>query len=132
MKKRIHTFLFSLLVLAYIATSTGVCIYYHYCGGELEKVSAMVKAKSCCSDSSDDTKDGCCRNESKYIGLKADFDTAKGQQHPAPSFTQLFSTPSFYNTQLGLHPQALPIFHHDLHPADPVGMAIVRSTVFRI
>lgn len=132
-RKKLHTFFFSLLVLAYITSNIGVFVYYHYCGGELEKISA-VKVRSCCGGM--DGKDGdndCCKNESRHLSLKPEFSPAKSLQ---PSFSlpvqDLFTLVSFHTAFSQLHVSTAPLFYVDAHPPDPIGMAMVQTSVFRI
>jgi len=47
----------------------------HYCGGELEKVTFLVRSNSCCGGEEDEDS-GCCANEDAYVRLAPDF-TAK-------------------------------------------------------
>jgi len=56
----------------YIFTTIGIPVYYHYCGGELEEVSALVKTGSCCGEEEEEDND-CCQNETKHVSYQADF-----------------------------------------------------------
>jgi hypothetical protein len=42
-------------------------VYYHYCGGELESVSALFKSDGCCGDEEEEEDNDCCKNETKVI-----------------------------------------------------------------
>lgn len=132
-RKKLHTFFFSLLVLAYMSSNIGVFVYYHYCGGELEKISA-VKVKSCCGGM--DEKDGdndCCKNESRHLSLKPEFSPAKSMQ---PNFTlpaqALFALANFNKVFSQLPVSTIALFHINAHPPDPIGLSIVQTSVFRI
>lgn len=132
-RKKLHTFFFSLLVLAYITSNTGVFIYYHYCGGELEKISA-VKVKSCCGGM--DEKDGgndCCKNESRHLSLKPEFSPAKSMQ---PNFSlpaqDLFTLLNFSNTVSQWPVSTKTLFYAEAHPPGPIGLTMVQTSVFRI
>lgn len=73
MNKKTNTLFFSFLVLVYITVTVGIPVYLHYCGGELETVSAFVKDGSCCEGEDEDEPDGCCKNETKHVLFKVDF-----------------------------------------------------------
>ena len=59
-------FVFSLIVGIYFLNSIGIPVYYHYCGGELENVSALFKTNSCCGEEEDEDSD-CCQNVVKVV-----------------------------------------------------------------
>lgn len=45
-------------------------VYFHYCGGELEKVDFLTKSDSCCGDEEQDPADGdngCCQDEEVFV-----------------------------------------------------------------
>lgn len=57
-----------------MATVIGIPVYLHYCGGELEEISYLTKANSCCGEEEEETEDnGCCKNESHILLNSADF-----------------------------------------------------------
>jgi len=48
----------------------GIPVYFHYCGGELEKVDFVTKGSSCCDDQESDVpeeNDGCCKDETLVL-----------------------------------------------------------------
>lgn len=48
----------------------GIPVYFHYCGGELEKIDFITKGKSCCDDTESDAPEenkDCCKDESIVI-----------------------------------------------------------------
>lgn len=52
----------------YLINSVGVPVYYHYCDGELESVSALFKSDVCCGEMETEEEDSdCCKNEVKII-----------------------------------------------------------------
>lgn len=132
MRKKLHTLFFSLLVLVYITSSIGVSVYLHYCGGELEKISA-VKVKSCCGGMDEKNDSDCCKNESRHLSLKYEFSAAKSLQ---PVFTMpaqdLFVALQPFKAFVQLPSSASFLSHASAHPPDPIGLAMVQTSVFRI
>ncbi|MEI6020111.1 MAG: hypothetical protein WCR21_03205 [Bacteroidota bacterium] len=48
-------------------------VYLHYCGGQLEEISYLVKANNCCSGDDDDATSDCCHNEHFYLHNGSNF-----------------------------------------------------------
>jgi hypothetical protein len=135
LKKKLHTLFFSLLVLVYITTNIGVCVYYHYCGGELEKVSALVKVKSCCDGVDENSGSDCCKNESRHISLKLEFNTAKASQPDfAVPFSPLFSvlSPGIPSLQKDQNPAFSFASYAQQRPPNALDTVLTRTGVFRI
>lgn len=65
------------MVGVYLTTAIGVPVYMHYCGGELEKVSYLIKSKGCCGSDEDEGMGGCCQNESVVARCAPDFTFSK-------------------------------------------------------
>ena len=63
--------------MVYVTTAIGIPVYKHYCGGELEKVSLLIKSNSCCGGEEDDMGDGCCANENTFVRCAPDFTFTK-------------------------------------------------------
>jgi hypothetical protein len=59
-------------VSIYLVNNIGLPVYYHYCGGELESVSALFKAGGCCGEAGEDQDSDCCKNETKIISQKSE------------------------------------------------------------
>lgn len=58
----------------YFIAAVGVPVFLHYCGGQLEKVSYVIKGKSCCDGEDDNTNDNdCCKNENFLLKNNPDF-----------------------------------------------------------
>ena len=133
MNKKRHIFFFSFLVAIYTITSIGIPVYYHYCGGELEKVSAVIQAKSCCG--SEDEQDNCCKNEVKHLSLHTEFSQAVALK---PAFDMapltLYILPFFdlYLKQQNPSGDCQLYFHDNAHPPDPLSVILVKTSVFRI
>ena len=52
----------------------GIPVYLHYCGGELEKISYLVKSTSCCDvGDTEETNNDCCKDEGFIIKNNTDF-----------------------------------------------------------
>ena len=87
------------MVVVYVTTAIGIPVYMHYCGGELEQVSFVVKSNSCCGGEEEDMDEGCCANENTFARYAPDFTAKKinsgGDIHvPAIDliFTRIFKT----------------------------------------
>jgi hypothetical protein len=63
--KNFRTYLFGLLVAVYTLTTFGIPVYFHYCGGELEKISYLVKSGNCCGD--EEECSDCCSDEGTVL-----------------------------------------------------------------
>jgi hypothetical protein len=76
LRRIIHIALSFLLLFA----STGLSLYKHYCGQELQEVS-LLQAHTCCEDTElpADAND-CCANETDAYRLDVDFQPANGPQ----------------------------------------------------
>ena len=74
--KAFKKYLFGIAVAAYIVMTVGIPVYLHYCGGELEEVSYLTKADSCCGGEDDHSKEndgGCCEDEGLLLKSNTDF-----------------------------------------------------------
>jgi hypothetical protein len=60
-------FIFTLIVGIYLLNSIGIPVYYHYCGGELEKVTALFKTNTCCDGEEEENDSDCCQNVEKIL-----------------------------------------------------------------
>jgi len=60
-------------VAVYLFSAIGVPVYLHYCGGELEEISYLVKSNGCCGEEESDETSDCCHNENVYIKNTNDF-----------------------------------------------------------
>ena len=65
------------MVVVYLTTAIGIPVYMHYCGGELENISFLVKSNSCCGGEEEDMDDGCCADENTIARYAPDFTTKK-------------------------------------------------------
>ena len=86
------------MVGIYLTTAIGVPVYMHYCGGELEKVSYLIKSKGCCGSDDEAGMDGCCQDENFVARCAPDFTAKKinsGVDFVLPCF-DLVLTDLFY------------------------------------
>jgi hypothetical protein len=118
-------------VLAYLVMVIGIPVYFHYCGGELEEISYIVKSNGCCGDESDEDESGCCKNEDVHLQYAADF-TFK-QVNTADIILPSATLPSL---SLDLFSdRAVPINNakfHTGHPPSPPGDILIQISVLRV
>jgi len=63
-----------------VITVIGIPVYYHYCGGELEEVSYVLKSSNCCGgeeDNTDEATNDCCKDENVILKSNLDFTIKK-------------------------------------------------------
>jgi len=66
------------MVVIYLTTAIGIPVYMHYCDGELEKISYLVKTKGCCgSEEEEEDMGDCCQDENTIARYAPDFTTKK-------------------------------------------------------
>lgn len=84
------------MVVVYVTTAIGIPVYMHYCGGELETVSFLVKDNSCCGEEEEEEMPSdCCDNEDTFARYAPDFTAKKinsGTDIKVPSLDLIFST----------------------------------------
>ena len=86
-------YLFALIVSSYVLTVIGIPVYHHYCSGELETISYVVKSNSCCGEeeSSEPTDNGCCKDENLILKSSVDFTIKDLNDYTfVKSFNQVF------------------------------------------
>jgi hypothetical protein len=67
-------YLFCLIVTTYVVSAIGVPVYLHYCEGELEHVTYLVKGNLCCGESDDNVmQNDCCKDENLIIKNNPNF-----------------------------------------------------------
>lgn len=65
-----QTILNILLTIMVLASSNGIAINKHYCGGQVKDIALFKQAKSCtesCHKSANEEKGSCCNHEHTYI-----------------------------------------------------------------
>ncbi|MDI1353375.1 MAG: hypothetical protein PSX36_00560 [bacterium] len=115
-------------------TAAGVPVYFHYCGGELEKISYVVKAGNCC-ESDEDTDagdDGCCKNEGFILKSNPDFTVAQFCIYqPVKTEHLLFYIPSF-QLKSSLNHFSPSILCSEPWPPPNIQNKIISTSVLRI
>jgi hypothetical protein len=110
----------------------GIPVYLHYCGGELEEVSYVLKSNGCCGDE-EPMDDGCCQNEDYVVRFNPDFVFKKDIDLKTFDLATLFlvetpylkaNLPAIFNFQFS-------IFNF-LRPPDLIQGAIIKVTSLRI
>jgi hypothetical protein len=94
------------MIAVYVSTAIGIPVYMHYCGGELEQVSFVVKSNSCCGGEEEDMDEGCCANENTFARFAPDFTVKKinnGTEIKVPSVDLFFSVLAVTNSELILN-----------------------------
>jgi hypothetical protein len=112
-----HTlkYLFALVVTIYLASNTGIPVYYHYCGGELESVSTLFKSSSCCGDDEDEDS-GCCQNETKVFAQKSETSFQSDHFKLIPASLSLMACAKTEYFFPGTNAQRVPILHKHFFP----------------
>ncbi len=120
------------MVGVYLTTAIGIPVYMHYCGGELEQVSFLVKSNSCCGGEEEDMDPGCCDNENTFARYAPDFTFKKTvDSNFQISDLDLFSaTVSFFD--INIVPVSIIISKYFFPPPDQLRSNIIRTTFLRI
>lgn len=82
------------MVAVYVTTAIGIPVYMHYCGGELETVSFLVKDNTCCGEEEEEMPSGCCDNENTFARYAPDFTAKKinvGSDIQIPTLDLIFN-----------------------------------------
>ena len=120
------------MVVVYFSTAIGIPVYMHYCGGELEKVSFLVKSNSCCGGEEEDMDDGCCANENTFARYAPDFTTKKvtGSEFQISDLNLFTLTTAFFNFKI--EAVSVSVSNYFLPPPDILQSNIIRTTFLRI
>ena len=105
----------------------------HYCGGELETVSFVVKSNSCCGEEEEDMDECCCANENTFARYAPDFTAQKintGSDLQLPS-VDLFFLVLFHVDFSASHFQTI-IADYKSPPPKLLQSDIVKTSVLRI
>lgn len=76
--------MFGFTVALYVLSTIGISVFIHYCGGELENVTYVIKGKSCCGineDESEAKNNGCCKDENYILKNTVDFTIKNIKNH---------------------------------------------------
>ncbi|MDF2452142.1 MAG: hypothetical protein K0S26_1646 [Bacteroidota bacterium] len=123
-----------MVAIIYVMSTIGVCIFSHYCGGELEKVTVFSKTKSCCGEEEEaDVEEGCCKNESVHLAFQKDFTFQTLAKDLKAPVNQLFIIVSSINHLIDPQTEyALFCNYKKIHPPDLVQQELVSCSVMRI
>lgn len=124
--------MFGLLVFVYVTTAIGIPVYMHYCGGELEKVSFVVKSKSCCGEEEEDMDAGCCADENTIARYAPDFTTKKivGSEFQIADLNLFTVSNSIF--KIKIESVSLVVSKYFFPPPDILHSNIIRTTFLRI
>jgi hypothetical protein len=132
MRLRLNTILIAVGMFLYLAAAVGIPVFQHYCGGELENVSAYTKPDSCCGDEENEPSD-CCHNEIQVAKLDAQSShktTARLQT--VPSFISNFLIPQIVSTDSFQSVSITTIARADTSPPPLLHKNIIDTAVLRI
>ena len=120
------------MVAVYLTTAIGVPVYMHYCGGELEKVSFLIKSNSCCGEDEEDMDAGCCADENTVARYSADFTTKKiiNSDFQISNFNLFTIAPLLF--EIKIETIALVVSKYFFPPPDLLHSNIIRTTFLRI
>jgi hypothetical protein len=120
------------MVVVYVTTAIGIPVYKHYCGGELEKVSFLIKSNSCCGGEESDMGDGCCANENAFAQCAPDFTFTKaiGSDFQITDFNLFIAEIPFFNSKI--EPVSIVTSKYFFPPPDLLHSNIIRTTFLRI
>ncbi len=91
MSKFFKYFFLVIGISSYVFSTIGISVFTHYCGDEIESISYLTKAKSCCGD--EDEAMDCCKDEVTHLSLKSDFTFYTLVKKQQVTFLQLFYSP---------------------------------------
>ncbi len=121
------------MVAVYVTTAIGIPVYMHYCGGELETVSFLVKDNTCCGEEEEEMPSGCCDNENTFARYAPDF-TAKKinacSEIQIPTLDLIFTTTYTLN-DLNLY-TAFVSTDTNIPPPKLLQSDIIKTSVLRI
>ncbi len=120
------------MVVVYVTTAIGIPVYKHYCGGELEKVSLLIKSNSCCGGEEDDMNMDCCANENTFVRCAPDFTFTKaiGSNFQIADINLFIAEIPFINTKA--EPVSFVTSKYFFPPPDILHSNIIRTTFLKI
>jgi hypothetical protein len=124
----------SILLICYLAVSSGVIINFHYCMNRLASTELFAFEGERCGKCGmhTDESNGCCRDEVKIVKMVDDQKLTAAFSYVLPSLDAIFQKPSdfivtsFYN---------VPLTRHFLNHSPPLLSAqdiYLQNSVFRI
>jgi hypothetical protein len=133
--KTFKKYLFGLVVTVHLITVIGIPVYFHYCGGELEEISYILKSNSCCGEEEDDSSmtPGCCENESVVVRSEGNFDLKKNQEVKSSAlFATLFFVKLPFFANVGFVEGTVASVWNFYPPPGLQHQAIIENTFLRI
>lgn len=121
------------MVVVYVTTAIGIPVYMHYCGGELETVSFVVKDDSCCGEEEEEMPEGCCDNENTFARYAPEFTAKKintGNQIQVSSIDSNFI--NVFQSTLKLTETDLTAIQSVFPPPKLIQSDLVKYSVIRI
>lgn len=129
MRHSFTKYAFAAAVFIYVLAALGMPVYLHYCGGEVEEISYLVKAGSCC-DGEDTEENDCCHDEGVVLQYQEDF-TLKTPG--SDLILAVIDLPSFHKPQNNFSFSSYTLFTHTEHVLPPLQQAEINAvTVLRI
>jgi hypothetical protein len=122
------------MVAVYLVTAIGVPVYMHYCGGELEKISYLIKSKGCCGSEEDEGQgmSDCCKDENAIARYSPDFTVKKvvDSSFNIADFNLFTIAPLFIDFKISNVPVL--VSKYFFPPPDILHNNIIRTTFLRI
>jgi hypothetical protein len=120
------------MVGIYLTTAIGVPVYMHYCEGELEKVSYLIKSKGCCENDEDGGMACCCQDESAVVRCAPDFTFKKSvdSNFKIADFNLFTVTIPFFDIRI--EPVSVIASKYFFLPPDLQQSNLIRTTFLRI
>lgn len=113
-------------------TVIGVPVYFHYCGGELEEISYLTKASSCCGEEEPED-DGCCKDESLIVKSSLDFTLKKSDSFlPLKTVCDLFYVSVPFSELSFCNKFNAPSLKKEFPPAPFQNTLLISTSVLRI
>lgn len=131
--KHLKKYLFAIVVSTYVLTATGIPVYLHYCGGELEEISYLTKANSCCGDEDTGEDSDCCKNESHILKNSTDFvSKTEVSSLPLQSCVSVFFLSKLFQFELNSQVKHIHNYAKSHSPPRPEQDSLLEITVLRI
>ncbi len=138
MPVRFRKYFVGFAILVYCITTIGIPVYFHYCGGELEEITYVVKPNSCCGNEEmhgdeSPNEDGCCKDESFLIKTDSHFVLKDFNSYKVFNFCNALPNAFIPAATLSAQPKKLVSFNNQqLPPPSLLSEQIISTTVFRI
>ena len=124
----------SILLVCYLAVSSGVIINFHYCMNRLASTELFAYEGERCGKCGmhTDESNGCCRDEVKIVKMNDDQKLTVALSYILPSLDALVQEPSEYMVTSFYN---VPVTRHFLNHSPPLLAAqdiCLQNSVFRI